>query len=693
MIQALIFFSWLLATMPEQQSIDVPDPNFESFLLNNYDTNGDGKISQVEAAAATGAMNCSSRNIADLTGIEYFVNINKLNCSNNRLVFLFFPKSISFALEEMNCSGNKLIFLAPPTNLVRLDCSRNRLVFWFPLPPNLKRLDCSRNGLKKLPRLPDGLKHLDCRRNNLRSLPRLPDSLKTLICRHNNLSALPTLDQTSLTELDFNSNKVQVLPTLPSSLEHLRCKKNELNAMPPALPDGLKEIDCSNNQLTDLPPLPINLKTLDCSLNQLTTLDLSNQPKLKEVDFSNNLLTVFPPFTDVAAQRDAARIKIVRGGGNRIALFNASPNIGSLEILDLSDNALERVSIQEPMSDLMTLDFSGNELRTLQNLSQHAAEHLDLSNNAFGSLQAVEEILDTLSPSLRHLGIAQLGLDTVPDLSRFTNLRHLNLAGNQLTAIPDLTPYTSLKTVDLSDNPLQDLDLGMLPVAGLTTLHLAGLALETAPDLSQLPDLTAINLSRNLLTVLDLDPGLNLTEINASDNRLMQITTELNRFPNLKVLRLSQNQLTALSDLAHFPNLRILEVAENELMSIMGLTGLEHVEHIDIRDNRLASLAPHVPSMILEPPNADNNPAMEAYHAEGNRFTYHDCPTALDLEAADIEMLTYDPQKNGETLVCTIEQALPLWNTGGDPRFCGALTPEIRDFIRFINNNRSCPEN
>ncbi|MEP5602970.1 MAG: hypothetical protein ABJL44_18305, partial [Algibacter sp.] len=76
--------------LPTTCYVNIPDANFKNYLINNtaINTNNDTEISCSEAAAFTGTMYVSSKDIADLTGIEAFVNITGLECSNNALTSL-----------------------------------------------------------------------------------------------------------------------------------------------------------------------------------------------------------------------------------------------------------------------------------------------------------------------------------------------------------------------------------------------------------------------------------------------------------------------------------------------------------------------------------------------------------------------------------------------------------------------------
>jgi len=72
------------------QNVNIPDANFKAYLVGNSEinTNGDSEISVAEAQAFTGLINCSNKDIYNLTGIEAFINITKLRCNTNKLTSL-----------------------------------------------------------------------------------------------------------------------------------------------------------------------------------------------------------------------------------------------------------------------------------------------------------------------------------------------------------------------------------------------------------------------------------------------------------------------------------------------------------------------------------------------------------------------------------------------------------------------------
>ena len=69
-------------------NINIPDDNFLNALIElGVDTDGDGKVSLLEAEVITDLM-VPGKNISDLTGIEKFVNLDSLPCRFNQLTSL-----------------------------------------------------------------------------------------------------------------------------------------------------------------------------------------------------------------------------------------------------------------------------------------------------------------------------------------------------------------------------------------------------------------------------------------------------------------------------------------------------------------------------------------------------------------------------------------------------------------------------
>ncbi|MBL4624602.1 MAG: leucine-rich repeat domain-containing protein, partial [Flavobacteriales bacterium] len=112
----------------------IPDTNFRNFLNATYpslmDLSGDSLIISL-AATITGTFDCSSQNIVDLTGMQYFTNITDLWAFDNELIFL--PDLINLTnLSILYCGINELTSipdLTGFTNLTDVSFNNNRLDF------------------------------------------------------------------------------------------------------------------------------------------------------------------------------------------------------------------------------------------------------------------------------------------------------------------------------------------------------------------------------------------------------------------------------------------------------------------------------------------------------------------------------------------------------------------------------------
>jgi hypothetical protein len=124
-----------------QSYVNIPDRNFKNTLRSTgVDTDNNRKISYAEAEAVT-YLDVSGKDISDMTGIESFVNLEVLDCAENRLTTL--DVSGNTALKKLYCSYNFITRLdvTECTLLSRLSCSNNRLKY-LNISNNRNLLDC-----------------------------------------------------------------------------------------------------------------------------------------------------------------------------------------------------------------------------------------------------------------------------------------------------------------------------------------------------------------------------------------------------------------------------------------------------------------------------------------------------------------------------------------------------------------------
>lgn len=282
------------------QNITFPDSNFKNALLNHsvtIDTNSDGEISLTEARAYTGTIDVSYQNISDLTGIEAFTSLKRLDCLNNQLTSL--DISLNTLLEEVNCRFNQLTSLDTSfnTSLKKLDVYRNRITSLdLSLNKDLVDLNCQDNQLTVLNvDANTALKTLNCGGNQLSRLNlSFNTGLEDLFCSVNQLSSIDVTSNVLLKTLSCSNNPLNTLDVSKNILlEGLLCAAVQLSNLDVSKNINLTSLNFTSNQLTTIDLSNNTLLTfLSCSFNQLTGLDLSSLSRLNLLECRSNQLTM-----------------------------------------------------------------------------------------------------------------------------------------------------------------------------------------------------------------------------------------------------------------------------------------------------------------------------------------------------------------------------------------------------------------
>lgn len=193
-------------------STHFPDDNFIAYVELGCDKDGDGTLSQAELDGVT-ELYVAYANIKDLTGIELFPYLEKLDCKNNNLTRLDVSKNTK--LTKLYCEFNQLtsLDLSKNTALTELNCQVNQLTS-LDLSKNtaLTKLDCALNPLTSLDVSNNtALTYLDCNYNQLTSLDLSKNTALTKLgCHDNQLTSLDLSKNTALDTLDCSGNKRQI---------------------------------------------------------------------------------------------------------------------------------------------------------------------------------------------------------------------------------------------------------------------------------------------------------------------------------------------------------------------------------------------------------------------------------------------------------------------------------------------------
>ena len=126
----LLLALFAIATTAQAQVVlnetNFPDANFRKALASILKISEGDEIT-AEKIAATTSISVYSKSISDLTGIEHFTALTRLDCPGNQLTSLNVSKNT--ALKELRCNSNKLTSLdvSKNTALTYLDCGGNQL--------------------------------------------------------------------------------------------------------------------------------------------------------------------------------------------------------------------------------------------------------------------------------------------------------------------------------------------------------------------------------------------------------------------------------------------------------------------------------------------------------------------------------------------------------------------------------------
>jgi gliding motility-associated-like protein len=371
MKKTLLVLFFFISIISYSQYTLIPDPEFEHYLIyQGYDTGAvDGKV--LTSAIANikeiyffpGAANI---NIKDLTGIEDFKALEKLNCTNCNLTTLDLSKNTF--LTELICENNKLtnFNLKGCVNLKMINCNGNKFTSLdVSEATNLKTLYCRGAKLTNL-NLNTNLTYLDCSYNQLSFLD-LSNciSLEVLACQNNNFTKLDVSKNINLTGLSCLENRLTNLDVSKNSkLMELFCENNSINNLDLTNNTELIFLKCSRNLLTNLDTSQnTKLTNLYCNNNQITNLNISKNRELNTLYCENNNLSNLDTFKNINLRNlfcydnklislntsQNPQLNILYCHNNLITSLDVSIN-NNLEIFRCTNNKLNYLDIRNSRS-------------------------------------------------------------------------------------------------------------------------------------------------------------------------------------------------------------------------------------------------------------------------------------------------------------------------------------------------------
>ena len=274
--------------------VQIPDPNLRALLEEKLGT----KAIRPSTMATLTTLNAKERNISDITGLEFAVN-----------------------LEELNISGNPISDFSPLSGCVNLV----RLFMWGQDPP---KTDLS--PLANLTKL-EILEVQEFRSDDLSFLTRLTNlrelqfyggptggrgispvssliKLRKLRFRHQNIDDIsPLANLIHLEWLDLNHNRFDDISSLRNltKLEFLELDNNKISNIEPLRHlTNLSELQLFNGYVSDVSPLArlTNLRELYLSWNSISDVSpLAGLTNLETLILDNNNITDISPVIKLPA--------------------------------------------------------------------------------------------------------------------------------------------------------------------------------------------------------------------------------------------------------------------------------------------------------------------------------------------------------------------------------------------------------
>ncbi|HIP36386.1 MAG TPA: T9SS type A sorting domain-containing protein, partial [Crocinitomix sp.] len=654
-------------TITAQQTY-VPDDNFEQALIYlGYDSGTlDNYVPTANINSIT-ALDISSKNIADLTGIEDFTALQNLNCNDNQLTSL--DMSLNTNLQVFYCSFNSIITLDLSQNnsLASFGCRNNQLTslnvkngnnnvlfssfFHANNNPNLLCIEVDNPAWSSNWQNVDDIVTFS---SNCGVQTYVPDDNfeQALIDLGYDSGVLngyvPTANINTITYLDINNKNIADLTGIKdfTLLEELRCYSNSLTELNTLRNIALTDLLCHTNLLTSLDVSKnTSLTLLSIPLNQITNLDLSQNTNLEQLYCRDNLLT------DLDLSQNTALTHLYCHN-NSIVNLDLSQNT-ALEALWCYNNGLTSLNVKNGNNTaIIDNNFKagtnpGLTCIEVDNSTWSDANWFNIDTaSSFSNNCGVTYVPDdNFEQALIDLGYDSGTLDNYVPTINIETLTSLVIANKNISSLIGIEDFTTLTLLNCSNNSLTALDVSQN--IALTDLR-CQVNLITNIDISLNTALTRFWCFQNQLTQLDVNVNTALTDFSCHSNQLTQLDVSQNIA--LTVLSFRDNQIsnidvTQLADLAYF------SCFGNQLMDL-NVTQNPDLVRLWCQNNQLTNLnVNNNANTSISNSNfkAQNNPNLTCINVDNPTWSTTNW-TNIDTTASFSQLcgLTYIPDNNFE---------------------------------------------
>ena len=474
--------------------ITVPDANFRAELNDNYSI-GEGFHTFDELDVIT-VMDLSGKQIADLTGVEYFRKITQLNCSNNQLTTLDLSQNkvlmnLTCSLNQISGAGMDLLVESLPT------VNRGSLTVRDPSNANernVMNLPQAQTAMAKGWTVMDALSFSIAIDET--SFP--DDNFRAWVLQQSyGQDGILTLEEANqVTWIDVMGKKIADLTGIElfSELEGLNCRNNPLGALDMSHNTKLLDLDCCDTRLqslnmtgcapTGLFNCSVNMlegEAMDAFISSLPAVSMDPIPTILIYNESSNY-----EYNRLTTQQ----INAILAKGWHLAFFIDDPIYAS--VTNAGDVPITKYNFPDNnfRAWLIAQDFGSDYILSYDEIE--ATKSIDVSGKGISDLTGLE-----FFSALTDLNCeANWNLSTL-DVSPFIYLENLKCNTNALTSL-DVSMARSLKTLQCQYNQLTSLTFGEMN-GSLEDVNCSHNQL-TSLDVSECPALTYLYCGNNQIT-------------------------------------------------------------------------------------------------------------------------------------------------------------------------------------------------
>ncbi|MDP6635788.1 MAG: DVUA0089 family protein [Phycisphaerae bacterium] len=627
--------------------VTIPDPGLEQAVRSEL-TIPSAPLTQADMLSL-GSLGAGDREIVDLTGLEFAVNLTHMDAPRNKIVSLT-PLAGLRKLDVLHLTGNRIVDLSPLagmavlrnlslngnliaditplgslTNLQMLLLDVNQIANITPLASltKLNYLDLHANQISVVTPLAGltGLGTLRLERNQIVDITPLAGltSLHDLSLAYNQIVNIsPLVGMTSLLGLNLYSNRIVNIASLAAltSMSNLDMRVNLVSDLSPlSALSGLVYLKADANRLTNIAPLGgmTNLLTLGLVDNYLYLGPGS--PAMTVIGGLQTAGTTVTYLTQLEPG-DATSIAYDMGSfGDSVVHRVESQAIGDGPY-GAADVDLYEITLALGGTLIVDVDAEaiGSGLDAMLRLFSAGGFELAVSNDHDG--------LDPYLSASLGAGTYYVGVSGYPNGAYAPAVEGSALLPSDTTGAYELRIVSGSSVVTIPDPFLEQAirDDLIIPVAPLTQADMLSLGLLRA--LGGVADLTGLEFAANLHYLIaddtlnhitDVTPlaGLTkLTRLHLEHNNIVNIAP-LAGLVNLDGLYLDDNQISDITPLAGLTELLGLYLEDNLISNVAPLAGLPKLDGLFLGGNQITNIAPlgsltTLTSLSLEDNNVSN---------------------------------------------------------------------------------------